>query len=57
MVSAAIRTIFAQPTAPLVRAQVGTVALRLGSQLPAAGTMVDDATEEITAFADFPEAD
>lgn len=32
MVSAAIRTIFAQPTAPLVRAQVGTVALRLGSQ-------------------------
>jgi putative transposase len=56
MVAAAIRTIFAQPTGPLVRAQVETVALMLESQLPAVATMLRDAKEEITAFADFPEA-
>jgi putative transposase len=56
MVAAAIRTIFAQPTGPMVRAQVETVALMLEPQLPAVATMLRDAREEITAFADFPEA-
>ena len=56
MVAAAIRTIFAQPTGPLVRAQVETVAVMLEAQLPAVAVMLRDAREEITAFADFPEA-
>jgi putative transposase len=56
MVAAAIRTIFAQPTGPMVRAQVETVALMLAPQLPAVATILRDAKEEITAFADFPEA-
>jgi len=56
MVAAAIRTIFAQPTGPMVRDQVETVALMLQPQLPAVATMLRDAKEEITAFADFPEA-
>ena len=56
MVAAAIRTIFAQPTGPLVRAQVETIALMLEPQLPAVATMLRDSKEEITAFADFPEA-
>jgi putative transposase len=55
MVAAAIRTIFAQPTGPMVRDQVETVALMLEPQLPAVATMLRDAKEEITAFADFPE--
>ena len=56
MVAAAIRTIFAQPTGPLVRAQVETVAAMLDPQLPAVAAMLRAAREEITAFADFPEA-
>jgi putative transposase len=56
MLAAAIRTIFAQLTGPLVRAQVETVALMLEPQLLAVATMLRDAREEITAFADFPEA-
>ena len=56
MVAAAIRTIFAQPTGPLVRAQVETVAVMLEPQLPVVATMLRGSMEEITAFADFPEA-
>ena len=56
MVAAAIRTIFAQPTGPLVREQVQTVAAMLEPQLPAIAEMLRDAREDITAFADFPEA-
>ena len=56
MVAAAIRTIFAQPTGPMVRAQVETVALMLQPQPHAVATMLQDSKEEITAFADFPEA-
>ena len=56
MVAAAIRTVFAQPTGPLVREQVEVVAVMLEPQLPAVATMLRDAKEEITAFADFPEA-
>jgi putative transposase len=56
MVAAAIRTIFAQPTADTVRDAVGTVAATLDRQFPAVATMLRDAREEITAFADFPQA-
>ena len=56
MVAAAIRTIFAQPTGPLVRAHVETVACMLEPQFPVVATMLRDAKEEITAFADFPES-
>lgn len=56
MVAAAIRTIFAQPTGPLVREQVETVATMLEPQLPAIAEMLRDAREDLTAFADFPEA-
>ena len=56
MVAAAIRTIFAQPTGPMVRAQVETVARMLELQFPTVATTLRDAKEEITAFADFPEA-
>jgi putative transposase len=53
---AAIRTIFAQPTGHIVRDQVETVALMLEPQLPEVATILRNAKEEITAFADFPEA-
>ena len=56
MVAAAVRTIFAQPTGKLVREQVEVVAVMLEPQLPAVAAMLRDAKEEITAFADFPEA-
>jgi len=55
-VAASVRTIFAQPTAELVRAQVNTVATTLADRFPAVAQMLADATAEITAFADFPEA-
>ena len=55
-VAAAIRTIFAQPDAALVRAQVETVAASLHSQLPAVAQLLRDARDELTAFADFPTA-
>ena len=56
MVAAAIRTIFCQPTGPGVRAHVETVAQTLDQQFPAAAELLRDARDEITAFADFPEA-
>ncbi|WP_137726603.1 IS256 family transposase [Prescottella subtropica] len=55
MVAAAIRTIFSQPTGPLVRDQVDTVADMLDTQFPAVATMLHDCKEQITAFAGFPE--
>lgn len=55
-VAAAIRTIFAQPDAALVRAQVETVANSLVAQLPAVADLLRGAREELTAFADFPTA-
>jgi putative transposase len=56
MVAAAIRTIFAQPTADTVREAVENVAATLDRQFPAVATLLRDAREEITAFADFPQA-
>ncbi len=54
MVAAAIRTVFAQRTGPLVRAQVETVAAMLEPKLPVVADKLRKAREEITAFADFP---
>jgi putative transposase len=56
MVAATIRTIFAQPTAELVRAQVDVVADLLRAKFPAVAAMLTDAKADLTAFADFPEA-
>ncbi len=57
MVAPAIRTIFAQlSTGQMVRDQIETVALMLQPQLPAVATILRDAKEEITAFADCPDA-
>jgi putative transposase len=55
MVAAAIRTIFAQPTGPLVRGQVDEVARLLEAKFPAVADMLLEAKTDITAFADFPE--
>ncbi|MGZ6880557.1 MAG: transposase, partial [Mycobacteriaceae bacterium] len=49
-------TIFAQPTGPLVRAQVETIALMLEPPLPVVAMMLRDSMKEITAFVDLPEA-
>ena len=56
MVALAIRTIFTQPTGPGVREHVEIVAATLDQQFPAVAELLRDAREEITAFADFPEA-
>jgi putative transposase len=56
MVTATIGTIFAQPTAELVRAQVDTVADLLAPKFPAVAGMLGDAKADLTAFADFPDA-
>jgi len=56
MVALAIRTIFTQPTGPGVREHVEIVARTLDTQFPAVAQLLRDAREEITAFADFPEA-
>jgi putative transposase len=56
MVAAAIRTIFSQPTATMIRDQVDTIAATLETQFPTVATMLRDCKEQITAFADFPEA-
>ncbi|MFJ9479987.1 IS256 family transposase [Streptomyces mirabilis] len=55
MVAATIRTIFAQPTAEAVRAQLDTVADMLGRQFAKVREMLLEAKTDLTAFADFPE--
>ena len=54
MVAAAIRTIFAQPKADMVRDQLDVIAGMLGRQFPKVETMLRQAEGDITAFADFP---
>lgn len=49
MVAAAIRTIFAQPTATAVRDQVDTVAALLQSKFPVVAGMLRDAKADLTA--------
>jgi putative transposase len=56
MVAAVIRTIFAQPTGAEVTDQVGKVAAMLQPKFPQVATMLLDAREDLTAFADFPAA-
>jgi len=56
MVAAAIRTIFAQPTADTVAAQVDTVAATLERQFPAVAGLLLEAKADVTAFATFPHA-
>ena len=56
MVAAAVRTIFAQPTAPAVRDQVDSVASLLDVKFPAVAELLRDAKADLTAFADFPQA-
>lgn len=54
MVLAAIRTIFAQPDELHVREQFDTIAGMLGRQLPKVEAMLEDAREDLLAFASFP---
>jgi putative transposase len=56
MVAAAIRTIFAQPRADMVRDQLQVIAEMLGRQFPKVETMLRDATDELLAFTAFPPA-
>jgi putative transposase len=56
MVAAAVRTILAQPGAVSVRRQLQVIASMLGRQFPNLETMLRDAADDITAFADFPAA-
>lgn len=56
MVAAAIRTIFTQPTGPLVRDHVDLTADLLRERFPAVADLLDQAKTDLTAFADFPEA-
>jgi hypothetical protein len=51
MVAATIRTIFAQPTAPLVREQVDSVAEILAPKFPAVAEMLHDAKADLVRVA------
>jgi putative transposase len=54
MVAAAIRTIFAQPKADMVRDQLSVIAGMLGRQSPKVETMLRDAADDLLAFTSFP---
>jgi putative transposase len=56
MVAAAIRTIFAQPTAAEVIEQLDKVTAMLQPKFAQVATMLADAREDLTAFAAFPVA-
>jgi putative transposase len=56
MVAAAIRTVFAQPDAEHVSAQLDVIAAMFGRQFPAVETMLRDAADELLAFTSFPPA-
>jgi putative transposase len=56
MVAAAIRTIFAQPKAEMVRDRLGVIATMLGRQSTKVETMLRDAAEDLLAFTGFPPA-
>jgi putative transposase len=56
MVAAAIRTIFAQPDATHVRAQLEEITAMLATQFPDVATMISDAAEDLLAFSAFPQA-
>ena len=54
MVAATIRTIFAQPTGAMARAQLGQVADRLEPGFPDVAAMLTEAAEDLLAFSTFP---
>ena len=54
MVAAAIRTIFAQPDAPHVKAQLVEVSRMLAGKFPEVASMLTDAGEDVLAFTGFP---
>ena len=56
MVAAAVRTIFAQPDARSVRAQLDVIATMLGRQLPKVEALMGEAKDDLLAFAGFPVA-
>ncbi len=56
MVTAAIRTVFAQSDAAAVADQLDSIAGRLGRQFPAVETMLREAAVDVCAFAAFPGA-
>ena len=56
MVTATIRTIFAQPDADTARGQLRFVADRLAGQFPAVADALVDAEEDLLAYAAFPKA-
>src|SRR3954463_9944183 len=56
MVAAAIRTIFAQPKADMVRDQLSVIAGMLGRQSPKVESMLRDAATDLLAFTGFPVA-
>jgi putative transposase len=56
MVAVAIRIIFAQPKADMVRDQLGVIAAMLGRQSTKVETMLRDAAEDLLAFTSFPPA-
>lgn len=56
MVAAAVRTIFAQPKADMVREQLNVIAGMLGRQSTKVETMLRDAAPDLLAFVDFPVA-
>ncbi len=54
MVAAASRTVFAQPDAEHVTAQLDVIASMLGRQFPAVETMLREAKDDLLAFNRFP---
>src|SRR6202000_7902 len=54
MAAGAIRTIFAQPDAAMVRDQLGVIAAMVGRQAPQVETMLHEAAEDLLAFTHFP---
>jgi putative transposase len=56
MVAAAIRTVFAQPDAAHVRAQLAEISAMLAAQFPDVAAMLTDAAEDLLAFSSFPQA-
>ncbi len=56
MVTAAVRTIFAQPDAAHVTSQLGEVTRMLTAGFPEVAAMLDGAAEDLLAFRSFPQA-
>jgi transposase-like protein len=54
MVAAAVRTIFAQPDDQHVHAQLDVISGMLGKQFPAVEVMLQEAADDLLAFAAFP---